>query len=126
MYKPIDVYTYCTYKYNKYRGCQKHVYTLQVNKKNVVITKLNSHEQKMMSTNHLRLLQLQQLLKIPTMAIGTLLSTLNYSSSNVCEIVLSHCSTRRFNFFPKCCQCSWFSTVYNILNSPPYENVQQS
>ena len=70
-----------------------------------------------MSTNHLRLLQLQQLLKMPVMGVGTLLSTLNYCSSNVCESVLSDCSTCRFNFFLMCCQCSWFSTVYNILKS---------
>ena len=53
----------------------------------VIITKLNSHIQKMVSTNHLRLLQLQQLLKMPTMGFGTLLNTLNYYSSNVCESV---------------------------------------
>ena len=61
----------------------------------VIITKMNSHKQKMMSTNHLRLLQLQQLLKMPTMGVGTLLSTLNYCSSNVYKsvLVLSDCST---------------------------------
>ena len=63
----------------------------------------------------LRNFQLQQLLKMPTMSVGTLLNTLNFCLSNVCESVLSDCSTCRFNFFPKCCQCSWFSTIYNFL-----------
>ena len=61
---------------------------LKQRKNYVIIRKLNSHKQKMISTNHLRLLQLQQLLKMPTMSVGTHLGTLNYCSSNVCESVL--------------------------------------
>ena len=58
------------------------MYTHFKQRKNYVfITKLNSHKQKFMSTNHLRLSKLQllqQLLKMPTMGGGTLQSTLNY------------------------------------------------
>ena len=50
----------------------------------------------MMSTNHLTPLQLQQLHKIPTMGVGTLMRKLNYCSSNLCESVIN-CSTFRFN-----------------------------
>ncbi|PSN50888.1 hypothetical protein C0J52_05372 [Blattella germanica] len=54
-----------------------------------------------------------------TICVDTLLSTFNYCSSKVCKCVLCDSSTCRFNFFPKCCQCSWSSTVYNILKMSP-------
>ncbi|PSN42793.1 hypothetical protein C0J52_18122, partial [Blattella germanica] len=52
--------------------------------------------------------QLQQVLKMFTICVDTLLSTFNYCSSNVCKCVLCDSSTCRLNFF-KCCQCSWSS-----------------
>ena len=90
--------TPCIYIYTE--GVEK-IYIHFKQRKNHVITKLNSHKQKMMSTNHIRLLQLQQLLKMLTMGVSTLLSTLNYYLSNVCESVPSNCSTWHFKFIPE-------------------------
>ena len=70
-------------------GAEKmHIYKLQAKtKKLCYYNKTEFTQQKMVSTNHLRLLRLQQLLKIPTMGVGTLQIALNYCSSNVCESV---------------------------------------